>query len=410
MKILHLCTARRGGAGIAASRLNNGLLNEGVESILFSREDLKDIPYRGINGICRRLRDSINYRASLKCQLAPEILHSLTVCFDIRTFIGEEYFSQFPEADIINLHWISDFFNYKDFFKRYAVKKPLVWTLHDKNAFMGGCHYQHDTDILTRLTGRGMPLNCAERKDIDHKIWYLKKMIYDAIPPSGLTIITPSRWLQSEAKNSELLSKFKILNIPNGIDVEIFSPKEKNAARKIFDIPEQAKVILFCAASTDNKYKGFHILLDALKKTTGEYYLIALGNKEIADQIKHIYYLGSFSNEKVMAAIYSAADVFVTPTLEDNFPNTILESFACGTPVIGSNVGGIPETVRNGITGLLFETGNADDLADKIDKYFSDKLMITAMSKACRNIAVTEYALPLQAQKYKKLYEELLED
>ena len=107
-----------------------------------------------------------------------------------------------------------------------------------------------------------------------------------------------------------------------------------------------------------------------------------------------------------MAAVYSAADLFVAPSLQDNLPNTVLESLACGTPVVGSHTGGIPDMVRPGETGWLFETGNAEALRATLQEALATR-DLTGLRPRCREVAEREYSLELQAERYKKLYEEV---
>jgi glycosyltransferase involved in cell wall biosynthesis len=118
--------------------------------------------------------------------------------------------------------------------------------------------------------------------------------------------------------------------------------------------------------------------------------------------------LGLLEDEKFLSLAYSAADLFVLPTLQDNFPNTALESLSCGLPVVGFKVGGVPEIVREGCTGLLAEAGNSEALANAIESLLTDPGRRLEMAANCRRIAVEEYRLEIQARRYLELYASML--
>jgi glycosyltransferase involved in cell wall biosynthesis len=121
----------------------------------------------------------------------------------------------------------------------------------------------------------------------------------------------------------------------------------------------------------------------------------------------HVH-LPSVNDDGFLSLIYSAADVFVAPSLADNLPNTILESIACGTPVVAFNAGGIPDAVRPGVTGLLAKTGDAAELRSAILGLLGNDSLGAEMSANCRKIALAEYSLELQARRYLEIYEAML--
>ncbi len=118
--------------------------------------------------------------------------------------------------------------------------------------------------------------------------------------------------------------------------------------------------------------------------------------------------LGVVTDEKLLSAVYSASDAFILPTLQDNFPNTALEALACGVPVVSFRVGGVPEIVRDGVTGLLVEAGDGEGLGKAIGELLRNPERRRAMSANCRRVAVTEYGLEIQARRYVEVYREML--
>ena len=170
-------------------------------------------------------------------------------------------------------------------------------------------------------------------------------------------------------------------------------------------------MVLFLAYRTSEFRKGYHILMDALDGIIEGVNIFLLsvgaGGPAKVQRFPYVCFEG-IENDRVLSFIYSAADVFVCPSLADNLPNTILESIACGTPVVAFAVGGIPDLVRPGITGLLASTGNACELRDAILQLLDNHVMRSEMSVNCRRVAIEEYELTLQAQRYQRLYEDML--
>jgi glycosyltransferase involved in cell wall biosynthesis len=215
-----------------------------------------------------------------------------------------------------------------------------------------------------------------------------------------------------EIGNSALLGRFPVAHIPNGLDIDVFSPRERETVRGALNIPAESNVILFVADSATNRRKGLSLLTQALGELeiSLKPFLVSLGSgkPKIRNGLPHLH-LGHVSDDSMLASVYSGADVFVIPSLQDNLPNTVLESLACGTPVVGFDTGGISDMVRPGVTGLLAPVGDVDNLREAIAELLQDPLMRVRMSENCRRIAVEEYALDLQARRYVELYKSMLD-
>jgi glycosyltransferase involved in cell wall biosynthesis len=164
------------------------------------------------------------------------------------------------------------------------------------------------------------------------------------------------------------------------------------------------------ADSTNERRKGLHILSSAVSSLQDmpDLKLLVVGKSPAtspADQ--RTVYLDFVQNEELLSLTYSAADLFVIPSTQDNLPNTALEALSCGVPVVGSRAGGIPEIVRDNITGLLFENGDPQDLARAVRLLLASAARRLQMSESCRRTAVQEYDLLVQARRYESLYREL---
>jgi glycosyltransferase involved in cell wall biosynthesis len=211
---------------------------------------------------------------------------------------------------------------------------------------------------------------------------------------------------------SPLLGKFPVTIVPNGIDTEVFAPRNTQAARSALGIPQGCTVVLFAAEAVGVRRKGFALLLRALNELRSSKNLlfvsIGRGVPEIESTIPHLH-LGHIDDDHQLALIYSAADVYVIPSLQDNQPNTALEAMACGTPVVGFNVGGIPDMVRPETTGLLAPVGDVVRLRAAIVELLRCPEKRAAMATACRRIVMEEYTLAKQVERYVELYESALQ-
>lgn len=217
--------------------------------------------------------------------------------------------------------------------------------------------------------------------------------------------------MADQALCSALLSGFPVTTIPNGLNTDDFAPRDIGYARDILALPRDASVILFVADYVQNRRKGLFTLEKAFESisTTPGLVLLTVGYKDPRKQfpIAHLH-LGTVLNNGLLSVAYSAADLLVIPSLEDNLPNTVIESMACGTPVVGYAAGGIPDMVRPGKTGSLVPVGDAQALGQAMRDLIEDPGKRQAMSENCRRIAVEEYSLETVAKRYMQLYEDML--
>ncbi len=418
MRILHISTLDNvGGAALAAYRLHLGLQHIGEDSSMFVAKKFSDDPKVTIfkppmdflSRLHRRLRrDAITHSFEYYEKSRPSGYEQFT---DDRNQYSGSILEQLPQCDIINLHWIANFIDYEAFFTNIPQNIPIVWTLHDMNAFTGGCHYDLGCGKYNDNCGACPQLGSNNSKDLSHQIWKHKQNIYEQIEPNRLHIVTPSTWLAKEAKNSILLKRFPISTIPYGLDIDKFAIRDSTSTRDALGIPSDANIILFVAVGLDNKRKGFSLLTQALVGLADidNLYLISVGNgKPITDnRISHLH-LGSIENERLLSLIYALADIFIIPSLQDNLPNTVLEAMACGTSIIGFDVGGIPDMVRPNITGLLVPAEDIDALREAIVELLEDSKKRTKMSHNCRRIIIEEYTMEIQAKNYLELYKKMI--
>jgi glycosyltransferase involved in cell wall biosynthesis len=215
-----------------------------------------------------------------------------------------------------------------------------------------------------------------------------------------------------QASSSKMLANANVVNIPNPIGIDVYKKLDKADCKRKFNLPTNKKIILFGAAKVTDKRKGLSYLINSLKQlkatSTQDFLLVTFGRvvgfPELPFAHLPIEYL---TDENAIVSLYNAADVFVVPSLEDNLPNTIMESLACGTPVVAFNTGGIPEMIDHKQNGYLAQLEDSADLAMGI-QWILENQSYDLISEAAINKVKSNYTEENVADEYMKLYEKLL--
>jgi glycosyltransferase involved in cell wall biosynthesis len=330
---------------------------------------------------------------------------------DDRSPFYEDFCTGIPQCDLIHVHWAAGFLDYGAFFRWIPESMPLVWTLHDMASFTGGCSYDLGCGRFTQCCGECPQLDSHRETDLTSRSLKRKQKAYSSIDAKRFHVVTPSRWLGEEVGRSSLMSRLGRSLIPYGLNLDVFQPRDRRFAREVLRVPLNARVILFVSHEIHMPRKGFRFLAEALAGMNAkeEVFLLSLGigTPPELQRFPHAH-IPLVSDDGLLSLIYSAADVFVAPSLADNLPNTILESIACGTPVVAFAAGGMPDAVRPRITGLLAKAGDPAELRAAILQLLGNDAQRAEISANCRRIALDEYGLGLQAKRYLTLYEEML--
>lgn len=425
LKVVHLNTFDiKGGAARAAYRLHWGLRTIGVDSfMLVQRKKSSDSTVSGAHSTIGR---GIGYLRELIDQL-PLKFYKLPADVHLQWGLG-----WFPcgvakkvrklNPNIIHLHWVGG--GFLPIAEMAKFDRPVVWTLHDMWAFTGGCHYSGDCTRYMKTCGACPGLNSKKETDLTRKIWEKKKKTYMGM---NLTVVTPSRWLAHCTRQSPLLQDSRIEVIPNGLDLDVFKPRGKQAARQQLSLPQDKKLILFGAiSSTSDRRKGFHLLHPALRylsknRMVEQAELLVFGASEPENPPDFglpTRYLGSVSDERELALLYEASDVFVAPSVQDNLPNIVVEALACGTPCVAFDIGGMPDMIEHKQNGYLAHPFEVEDLAKGIVWVLQGKNKSnghtlqnqqnhTFLSQEAREKAEETFELTLAAKRYKNLYDEI---
>ena len=415
MKIASLSTFdNQGGAARAAYRLHQGLNQIDIESWILCQskfsQDPKAIGAKTSSGIeqaktgLRLTLDQLplkRYKRKSKQLFSPHWLPSN---------IGDRIEQLNP--DLLNLHWISA--GYLKIETLAKFKQPLVWTLHDMWSFTGGCHYNEDCDKYTANCGACPILGSTKEADLSRQIWQRKHKSWQNL---NLTIVTPSRWLRDCAKASSLFGDRRVEVIPYGLDLDIYRPIDRATARHLLKLPQDKQLVLFLSLNaTSDRRKGFQLLQPALQQLSQsgwqdklELMVVGASQPENPPELGFkAHYLGIMRDDLTLALAYSAADVFVAPSIQDNLPNTVLEAIACGTPCVAFKIGGMPDMLEHQANGYLASPFETEDLARGINWVLEDGDRLENLSTFARSKAEREFALEIQARRYQTLYREIL--
>jgi glycosyltransferase involved in cell wall biosynthesis len=407
MKVLLVNTFDRGGAANACIRLHLGLLKIGINStLLVLKKTRNDIPkvvsyYDNVkfkSSFLKKISNSIRYRIKDKkyYEINEIELKKLRNKRDKRLDLFSSPISKYDitktnsykEADIVNLHWVAGFIDYCTFFNKNM--KPIFWTLHDMFPFTLGEHY---SERFLGIDENGFPL---KRKMDDFSI-LMEKIHFNIVSKKNhfenLQIISPSNWLLQESIKSKLFSKLNHSLIVYGFDTEIFCfSKNQNLVKT---------KILFVADNINHERKGLNYLLKAIEHISNvNIEFIAIGGGVIDNpKIKHI---GRIDDEKEIALIYKSVNLFIIPSLEDNLPNTMIESLLCGTPVVGFPVGGINDAIIDGFNGFICNEISVTSLKNHIVKAIDnlENFNRFEISKQAQD----KYNLDKQANSYLELF------
>lgn len=417
MRVLIVSTSdKTGGAAVAAYRLMEALNNNGVKArMLVRKKDTDNISVEelghGIMGrrhfLWERLIIYLNRKFNRDHLFEIDIANSGTNITKTKAF---------QDADIIHLHWINQgMLSLHDIRKILDSGKPVVWTMHDIWPATALCHYSNGCN---RYKGQ-----CKECKllpggggenDLSAKVWRRKQAMLNG---HAISYVACSKWLAAEAKQSALLTGQHIYSIPNAIDTHVFRPTGKSEARKAFGLPQDKRIILFCAQKVTDKRKGMDYLAEALNimvqqqpQLKEEAVVAVMGGhaEDIAPLLPiEVMPLGYITDDKQIVEAYNTADVFVLPSVEDNLPNTIMEAMACGVPCVGFKTGGIPEMIDHMKNGYVANYRDAASLAQGILWTLQHATDTGLVEQAVKKV-VTTYSQTAVALRYIEVYNQAL--
>jgi glycosyltransferase involved in cell wall biosynthesis len=411
MKILLVNTSDiEGGAARAAYRLHKALLSQGVDSQMLVQNKSSDdftvlVETQKLKKYFNKLRpmiDSLHVRA-YKNRTQTLFSPSWFGFSDIVDKINK------INPDIVHLHWIAGGMMKIEDIAR--IKAPIVWSLHDMWAFTGGCHYDEECGGYKESCGECKVLGSNKTNDLSRKVFQRKQKAFTQ--KKDITIVGLSHWLNECSKNSTLLKEKKHINLPNPIDTNLFKPFEKEKARELWSLPKDKKLVLFgVMGATSNLRKGFKELSEALHKLTCkdvEFVVFGSSEPQVSQNFGFkTHYLGHLHDDVSLVTLYSAVDVMIVPSLQENLSNAIMESLACGTPVVAFDVGGNSDMIEHLKNGYLAKPFDTDDLANGIEWV----LHVSDYEQLCKNArekVLKEFEAKVVAKKYIELYKDIFQ-
>lgn len=398
-----------GGPGRWVYMMHTNFLSKKIDSTyLVDNKFSKDPSIIGYSGKFRnvrsRFKQTIEYLPLLKYPKWKKVIFSTgSAPFGINKFIDD------TKPDIVHLNWINrGFISIKSLSK---IKQPVVWTLHDMWPFTGGCHYDEECGRYHDRCGTCPILGSKSEEDLSRRVLNEKNRYLNDL---NLTVVAPSKWLWKCASESSLFRNKRVENIPVGMDINTFSPVNKMEAREILKLPKDKKLVLFGAMNAvSDKRKGFGYLQDALNKLANknsniELVIFGSSENESRDNFNFkCHFLGNINDNKKMSLVYSAADVFVAPSIQDNMPATVMEALACGTPVAAFNIGGMPDMIEHKLCGYLAHPFETSDLANGIEWILSNENI--RLGNRARSKMIVEFDISKIADKYFDLYHSIVD-
>lgn len=402
---------KSGGAARAANRLHKALMSQEVDSHMIVDNKQSDDwrvqrPNTKVGKALSKLRPILD-RFPIRFQRTSSLFpHSVAWTGGLKAKMLNGCV-----ADVVNLHWIcAGFLSIEEIGR---IKKPLVWTLHDMWPFSGAEHYSDYSSTArwrTGYTADNRPVGHGGL-DIDRWVWKRKYRSWQA----PIYIVTPSQWLGDCARQSLIMQDWPIFVIPNPLDTRQFQPWPKAVARQILGLPDEQALILFGAMGGGrNPAKGWDLLQMALIRLASQMTdisAVVFGQSRplVTPRLGlPIYWMGHLSDDTTLALLYSAVDVMVVPSRQENLPQSGTEAQSCGRPVVAFNTSGLPSVVVHQETGYLAEPFNIDDLAAGITWVLTNSERYEQLSRQARERALRLWSPDIVVAKYLNVYQQAI--
>lgn len=405
MKILHINTFLKGGAGIAAARHSEAMSSFGIDSKLLSLDDgigNNQITYPITEKQRERNRKLLYVLHKLtRLVVKPVAWHWSTFDYDISKI------KEVNDADVIYIHWVNDFLSYNAIDYLLKTKKRVIWYMHDMWPITGGCHYSFE--CIGYENGCCCCPQMKAMKFLAHK--QLQKKIREWSNYQNFYLAAPSKWLCECIKKSALFKSNKVVCCPNVINPKAFKPRNKQLVRNQLGLPINKKLILFSAMGVKNPYKGTEYLIKALEEIKSPDYEFLVLGKAVKEDFpvsiqKRIHVIGFVSNQDEMSMLYSAADLLVITSMADNFPNVVIEGMSCGLPVVGFATGGIKDQIKHQWNGYIVEPKDVDGIITGID-WVTTKADYEQLSRNARQYVLDNCSYQVVLKNHKQLLENL---
>lgn len=407
MKVVHVLTTFEGGAGIAAYRIFNSTRALGVDAkalVAYGKNTeivnvIKPVSVFSRFWLVRKVQVLLEMKGVwpptevIRRRIQSEMNKNAKECFFSSPVTLYKTIADHPwvkEADIIHLHWVGDFLDYKSFFLK--VGKPIIWGMQDENPGLGGFHYEMwKKEAIDSF------------RIFDDELIQLKYQAMKNV--KSMTMVVIASRLKDFVKRSKLLCNYPCVVINNGVEKEKFTPIPISIAREALSIPKDSRVFLFVAQNIHDKRKGLKELIKALEKLNlPNTLLVCLGTfHSVPESSVQIRCEGFVSNNRLQSLYYSAADYFVMPSFAEAFGQVALEALACGTPLIAFPNDGAHDLITSE-NGVLCQDFTVDSLANGIKIAINEEYDRTKI----REDAIRRFSYDKIGKQYIDLYENVL--
>lgn len=384
MRIRHFGRSfERGGASLAAVSLHHALEELGVESEYFCAENSNREEARNVSGILDPKEGRFEFDDSILKKIDLEIRNELGAHAHFERFSGIRAEAPMvrlsdlatPGVDALMLHWLPGTFDWASFFDRASV--PVLWRLPDLFPLTGGCHYPGACDRYRDTQGcRSCPYEV--RDELVHLQFFLKRNALSILGGETCCFVAQSEWMKECMQASAIGGHIEVRVIPNGVNRSAFYKEPKDIVRRKLGLREEGFVAVICG-NWKNLRKGIPDLWEKLRRESfpPNFEVVAVGTPrtEMMDAPFPVKWVSSATRDE-MREIYSAGDVLLFPSLQDNCPNVVLEAHACELPCICFSNSGVKELIREGKDGILIEDGNFDSYVAALHQFVSGELEV----------------------------------
>ena len=402
LKILHLnYNDKKGGAAIAVNRIHECLKKVGVISkVLVAKKTDDDDDFIGPSSTLSEIKYKIFEALNRKIFKLEKKIDYDSNSYNLLPNNIIKYINTL-DFDLINLHWIgNNFLRINDLKK---INKPIIWTLHDMWPYCGSEHY---TVTNRFLEGYKKNNKIHQGFDLEKYCWENKVKNY----PKKLNIVATSEWQFENAKKSLLFKNTNVKKIGLPLDFDFWKPINKSISRNILNISESENVILIGSENINSKRKGYKNLVRLLesKKDINNLLILTFGENKIEINIKNINFKNIKPNSYDLKLLYSCADVYLSPSLQEAFGQTSLEAISCLTPVVCFGSTGTTEIVKHKFTGYISKKNDYEDF------YLGVKWIIENLKNKVTPDSITylkeRFSYDYISKSYINLYENIMKE
>lgn len=415
MQIVHVSTSDAiGGASIAAHAIHRGLCDRGIESrMVVRRKETQDptvytLPLSPATIAAKSGRVLSRIASKLR---SAEIANIQQAAFSYLSGTTSEFRfdpNALLPADLIQLNWVSNFIDWASFF-RERPPVPLVWRLADMSPFTGLCHYSDGCDRFKNYCHHCPQASATGVDDVSENSFRLKQWLLSQLEPGDLTIICQSEWMAGLVSRSPILSRFSRHVIYNGVNQADFFPIEKSLARYTLGLDRNRPLVLIYGFSTEPR-KGFEELVEAMNHfNLDRRHFLILGPRPWS----RLHFDGwqvieSVQDRQLLRIIYSACDMMAFPSIQDNCPNAVIESIACGTPVLAFDGSGTEEIIEITKAGALSACRDFNQFVRRMMELLYDPTAIQTLQARCLPSIESRFKFENMLESYIRVYRSVL--